>query len=283
MISLGSPEDKIFIILSSLLRSAGIDLVLYNNYDFPKSHIHLLLDDIRSHLVKHRPGGIVFDLRVLGWADARSLEKARNLSQSLQAVSDKLRINSSVFLCNGYKPLGNAIGASYEYIESWEILTSKGPPDLKKYVLEVGVDLLLLTKKYEQKLEAKKFVKDAITQGKAVHNLPASKLKPASEIFPKKYTKILSPRKGYIHYLSMEAIFKAKSKLISSRPGNGMIILKKVGDSTEKGDHLVELFTLENEEIYRIEEEIKRAYIISQKPPNFQPLILERPGLRMTA
>lgn len=281
MISLDSLEDKIFIILSSLLQSAGVDLVLYKNYDSSKSRTDLLLQDIQSILVKHSLNGVVFDLRVRGWPDVQSLKKAMNLSRALQDICDNIQINSSVFLCNGYQPLGNVIGATLELIEAGEVLKGKGPLDLKKYALEIGSDLLLLTKKFQQKLEAKKSIKDEIIKGNAVHKLMLINGNSLSNISSEKKLKISSPRKGYIHCLSMEVFFKTKSMMGSSCPGNGMSLLKKVGDKTEKGDHLVEIFGPLAKEMYRSQKDIQNAYIISPKPPDFQPLILERPGIRM--
>lgn len=281
MISLGSLEDKIFIILSFLLRSAGVDFVLYKNYDFPKSNIDLLLDDIQSILVKQSLSGIVFDLRVRGWPNVQSLKKAMNLSRAFQNICDNLQINSSVFLCNGHQPLGNALGATHELIEAGEVLKGKGPLDLQKYALEVGTDLLLLTKRFQQKWEAKRFFKDEIIKGNAVHGFMLKNGNSPSYISSKKKLKISSPRKGYIHFLSMEAIFKTKSKLGSSCPGNGINLLKKVGDKTEKGDHLVEIFGPQNKEIFQMQKDIQKAYIISPKPPDFQPLILEKSGIRL--
>ena len=218
-----------------------------------------------------------------GWTETQSIKKARDLSQSLQNICDDLQINSSVFLCNGHQPLGNAFGTTYELIEAGNVLKGDGPFDLKKYAIEIGSDLLLLTKKFQQKIEAKKFIKEEIIKGRAVYKPMIFKESSPSNISSKKNIGISSPRKGYIHCLSMEAILETKSTLGFSCPGNGMRIIKKVGDRTEKGDLLVEIFTLQNKEMYRIGKEIQKAYTISVKPPDFQPLILERPGIRMPA
>ncbi len=226
---------------------------------------------------------MVFDLRVYGWSETQSLKKARDLGQSLQNICDDLQINSSVFLCNGHQPLGNAFGTTYEFIEAGNVLKGEGPFDLKKHAIEIGSDLLLLTKKFQQKIEAKKFIKDEIIEGRAIHKSMIFKECAPSDVSVKKNTEISSPRNGYIHCLSMKAILETKSTLGFSCPGNGMRIIKKVGDRTEKGDLLVEIFAPQNKEMYRIRKDIQKAYIISAKPPDFQPLILERPGIRMPA
>jgi pyrimidine-nucleoside phosphorylase len=259
-----------------------VDLFLYKNYEFPKSRVDFLLRNIQSILDKQRPYGIVFDLRVCGWPETQSLRKARDLSQSLQNICDNLKINSSVFLTNGHQPLGNAFGTKYERIEAGNVLKGKGPFDLKKYAMEIGSDLLLLTKKFQQKIEAKKYIKDEIIEGRAAYKPMAIKESSPSNISSKKIG-ISSHRKGYIHRLSMEAIFETKSKLSPSCHGNGLRLVKKVGDRTEKGDLLLEIFTPQNKEMHRIRKEIQKAYTITAKPPDFQPLILERPGIRMTA
>jgi pyrimidine-nucleoside phosphorylase len=259
-----------------------VDLSLYKNYEFPKSRIDLLLRSIHSILDKQRPHGIVFDLRVDGWPETQSLRKARDLSQSLQNICDNLKINSSVFLTNGHQPLGNAFGTKYELTEAGNVLKGTGPLDLKKYTMEIGSDLLLLTEKFQQKIEAKKFIKDEIIEGRAAYKPMAIKESSPSTLSSKKIG-ISSHRKGYIHCLPMEAIFETMSKTSPSCHEYGMHLLKKVGDRTEKGDILVEIFSPQNKEMHRIQKDIQKAYIISAKPPDFQPLILERPGIRMTA
>jgi pyrimidine-nucleoside phosphorylase len=225
--------------------------------------------------------GIVFDLRVPDWPKVQSLKRAMNLSRTLQNICDQLLINSSVFLCNGYQPLGNALGARHELIEAGEVLKGKGPYDLQKYALEVGTDLLLATKMFQQKWKAKKFIKDQIIKGKTVHGSKLKNGKWPSRISSNKHQKISSPRKGYIHFLSMEALHKTKLKFGFSCPGNGINLLKKIGDRTEKGDHLVEIFGSQRKEISQLRTEIQKAYMIFPKPPDFQPLILEKSGLRL--
>ena len=202
------------------------------------------------------------------------------MSRAFQNICENLQINSSIFLCNGHQPLGNALGTTHELIEVGEVLKGKGPLDLRKYALEVGTDLLILTRRFEQKWEAKKFLKDEIIKGNAVHRFILKTRNSLSHISSMKHLKILSPRKGYVHFLSMEAIFETKSKLGSSCPGNGINLLKKVGDKTEKGDHLVEIFGSQHKEMFQMQKDIQKAYRISPKPPDFQPLILEKSGIR---
>lgn len=243
----------------------------------------LFLKNIQSFLIKQRPYGIVFDLRVRGWPETQSLKKAKDLGQSLQNICDDLQVNSSVFLCNGHQPLGNAFGMTYELIEAGDVLKGRGPFDLKKYAIEIGSDLLLLTKKFQQKIEAKKFIKDEIIKGRAVYKPMKLKEGSTANISFEKNIEISSPQKGYIHCLPMDTFLEMKSKLSFSSPGNGMRIIKKIGDSTEEGDILAKIFTPQNKETNRIEKRMRKAYIISAKPPDFQPLILEKSGLRMSA
>jgi len=279
--SFGALEDKAPLILSPLVLPADVTLILYKNYDYPGIHVDDLLKTVHSVLQEKELTGIVFDLRVSGWPDVQSLIRARNLSRSLQNISDSLKVNSSVFLSNGHQPMGKAIGATLELLEAAEVLNGKGPPDLTKFILEIGTDLLLLAKKFQQKSEAKKFLKNKILEGKAV-----TTLKKLNEDFPpniseKEKMRILSSQRGYVYQISMESLLRIKSKLISSLPRNGFTILKKIGDRTEKGDHLVEVFPIKGQHIHPLELDILKAFVITSNPPDFQPLILERPEIRI--
>jgi len=281
LISFGALEDKVPLILSPLVLSAGVTLTLYKNYVNPEAHVGGLLRAVHSVLQKKELTGIVFDLRVSNWPDVHSLIRARNLSRSLQNICDNLKINSSVFVTNAHQPLGNAVGAPLELLEASEVLKGNGPFDLTKFVLEVGTDLLLLTKKFKQRSKAKKFLKDNILEGKSVV-IP----KYLNEDFPcaisvREKMRISSRQKGYVRHISMKILFRIKSELVSSLSGNGFTLLKKIGDRVEKEDHLVEAFPSKGQHMHPLEWDILEAFFISPNPPDFQPLILERSEIRM--
>ncbi len=281
LISFGALEDKAPLILSPLILPADVTLVLYKNYDYPKIHVNDFLKTVLSVLHEKELTGLVFDLRVRGWLNVQHMMRVRNLSQSLQNICDSIKVNSSVFLSNDHQPMGSAIGANVELLEAADVLKGEGPPDLTKFILEIGTDLLLLAKKFQQKSEAKKFLKDKILEGKAVAALKRLNKDFLPILSEKEKMRILSSQKGYVCQISMETLARIKSQLISYSPRNGFTLHKKIGDRIEKGDPLVEVFLNKGQYTHPLKLDILKAFVITSYPPDFQPLILEKPEIRI--
>lgn len=174
-------------------------------------------------------------------------------------------------MSNGDQFLGNAVGILSEMKEATKVLTGEGPLDLTKFTVEIGTDFLLMMKKAHQKIEAKKWFRDKIIHGD---------FSPFCLDFAKK-TKLLSPKKGYIHHLVMEELYLLRSELASVHPAIGLSLLKKPGDWVEKGEEIVEVNLHQGQQNPIKQEICHKIFDFSAEPPNFQPLILERFGLHL--
>ncbi len=268
LLSVGSIENKIPFSLSPLLLSSNLVLSIYKNYAYPKNLSPELVNKIEALLCKSDTQNIIFDLRVHDWSNAQHLKHSRTLSQSLQSVCRDLGINTSIILSNGGQLLGNAVGVFSEMKEATEVLTGEGPLDLTKFTVEIGADFLLMMKKVHQKIEAKKWLRDKIIHGD---------FSPFCPDFTEK-TKLLSPKKGYIHHLVMEEIYLLRSELATVHPAIGLSLLKKPGDWVEKGEEIVEVNLPQGQQNPIKQEICHKVFVFSSEPPNFQPLILERLG-----
>jgi pyrimidine-nucleoside phosphorylase len=281
LISIGALETKIPIVLYPLLLSADIALGVYKNYDYPQDLSVEIVNEIKSLLHNETLKSVFFDLRVHNWANTRYARHSRILSRSIQEICSDLEISSSLILSNGGQLIGNAVGVYYEMMEAGEVLRGEGPLDLTKFALEMGADFLIMMKRVQQRIEAKKWLRDKIVS-RNLMDAGKEMLSQASShfVFTEKL-KYSSKKKGYIHHLVMPELQTLRSELASTHPGIGFSFLKKTGDWVEKGDDIIEVCLPKGQENPLEEGIIQKAFVISTDPPNYQPLILEKPGLRL--
>ncbi len=280
LISLGSIDEKIPLILYPLLLSADITLGFYRNYHFPPSRSSVFLEEIKSFLQKIEERAIVFDLRVQDWLEFQTLRKSRKLGHTLQGICSFRHISSSVILSSGSQQLGSLMGIPFEVLEAREVLDGKGPFDLAKFALELGSDFLLLTKKIRHKMEANSLLREKIVSGEA--SSFAGEILGINSLYLDAKTKmrIYSPKEGYLHHWNPKDLLTIKRRHFSSLPGGGFSLLKKHRDKIKKGEAIAEAYLLDDHREFWPDDDFKRACIISTEPPDFRPFILERLEMR---
>ncbi len=192
------------------------------------------------------------------------------------------------------QPLGQAVGNALEVREILEILKGKGPLDVLKLSLELGTEILLLAKKSSNRTEVKRELKEKIINGEALEKFKQiievqkgnSRIIDDYSLLPqaKNKMKILSTKIGFIHKIMLKQIHSLRLELETAGmnqtdsidTGPGFLIFKKIGEKVEKGETLAEVRFNKLKNISRFEKEFRRAIIISEKPPDFQPFIIER-------
>ena len=276
LFSIGSLEEKIPFVLYPLLLSSDIALVVHKIQDFPGDLTSDLTDKIKTSLQKDNVKNIIFDLRIRRWTNTRHFERARLLSRSLKDNCDELGINSSIILSNGDRLIGNTLGTYFEMMEAENARRGKGPLDLTKYALEIGTDILMMTNKARQRLDAKKWLRDRIINSASTED--ENKTNPPSPpfLYTTKQIRLAPSQYGYVHRLDMDMLHSLKSEPASHHPGIGFSFLKKTGDRIDPGNDVVEVFLQEGKNIPFEADIFRKMFAISSTPPDYQPFILER-------
>jgi len=271
LFSIGSLEEKLSLILTPLLQASDLEISIYQNYAYPRDITDELVHEIDRHLQRKKIGGVVFDLRIHGWKNSSCLKRSRILSRSLQKVCDDLRVSHSIILSNGDFFLGNALGFLAEKMEAQKVLEGKGPLDLNKFVLEVGGEILLMTKKARQRIAAKKILRDKIISGELSATRP-NRLKK---------TLLTSLKEGFVHSLDLGKLNALRSLLCSVHPGIGFFLLKKIGDWIGKGDPIVKLYSPKGQKTPALQAECQKIFVLRNTPLPHQPVILEKMDLKI--
>jgi pyrimidine-nucleoside phosphorylase len=230
--------------------------------------------------------GIAADIRIGNDPNQTKAQKARDLAMNLKEHCEATGSGFSFFINNQNQPLGYALGPVLELREALDVLQAKGPPDLTKIALEVGSDLLMFRGQFSHRTEAKSFLKNQLLNGAAYARfkeiIQAFKVseKAADDPFSlppaRREFRIASRRKGYIQRIAMDRLLDLKQKLCRENQQAGLLLLKKIGDTTDKNDLLAKAYLPSSWNTELIRAEVQDIYTISRFPPEFRPQIQEK-------
>ncbi len=230
--------------------------------------------------------GIAFDLKVGDYPDLQSIYSARELALSLKEHCDTVGMESSFFLSHMNQPIGQAVGPLLELREALDVLRARGPLDLTKLVLELSTDLLMSAKKLTDRTRAKSILRthlqngDALDMFKMVIQAQNGSPEITEDLYPfpfaGKKAIIPSPKEGYIQHIAMDRLSDLKNRLCSEHKSAGLVLFKKMGDTTHKKDTLAEVYVPAVYDSQTIQIEAQKIFSISHRPPEFPPIIAEK-------
>ncbi|UCE21739.1 MAG: hypothetical protein JSV46_05865 [Candidatus Aminicenantes bacterium] len=273
--------------------NSGINPASQKTPPFP-NNLDSLFNHFTSALRVSPVNSAVFNIKIGEGSRIQKNQEGRNLAQSLKGVFKRMQIKTSFFLTDSSQPIGQAVGNSLEIKEAIEILKGSGPLDLLKLALEFGSDMLICVDKTMSKSEAKKFLKRKILNGDALKKFREiiEAQKGDTRVidndsclpFSTEKTKIRSSQTGFIQKINTKKLFSAYLKCVSREgspadSGNcaiGFVLQKKSGDLVKKGESLVEVHSTSKISRSWIGDEFDEIFTISETPPPFQPLIIER-------
>ena len=222
--------------------------------------IPLITSSIMSKKLAAGSASIVLDVKCGSGAFMREPEDAETLASKMVEIGKRCGRNMAALITNMDIPLGFAIGNSLEVKEAYEVLSGRGPADLREVCVELATNMVSLSLGIDPE-DAKARVLDAIESGKGRAKFAEwivaqggdadlaadpSKL-PESSI---KY-EIKAREAGYISKMNAEEIGVASVVLGAGRETKdsvidhsaGIVLVKKLGDKVEIGDTLAVLHT----------------------------------------
>lgn len=246
--------------------------------------IPLICASIMSKKLAEGIDGLVLDIKVGTGAFMKSLKDAENLAKNLIkiAVAGKKRV--AALITDMDQPLGQAVGNALEVTECLEVMSGRGPADLRKLCIELAAHMILLGKKAKDISGARKLAVKILDDGSALKCFEEvvrlqggdlSRLPRAQHITP-----VPSRKSGTVKALDAESMGLASLSLGAGRlkaedvidPTAGLIIHKKIGDKVKKGEALVSLYH-NRIGIEEAEALIHQAYEIGSGRAKTRPLI----------
>lgn len=186
---------------------------------------------------------ILIDLPV-GQHAKHNKNEAKVLAKKFKAIGKKLKMIIKPIITNGEDIIGNGVGPALEAKDILEILSGKGPTDLKEKSIKLSNILLKMVKK-------KPIAREILESGKADKKMREiikeqggnSKIKSNDIVLGKFTYNYKSKRSGKIKEVNIKLISRiAKYAGAPTDKGAGIYMHKKLSDNVKEGEKLFTIY-----------------------------------------
>lgn len=233
---------------------------------------------------------VVLDVKYGSGAFMKTPEDAELLARNMVDIGRLCGRNMAALITDMDTPLGFAVGNSLEVIEAHEVLSGRGPSDLRAVSLEIAARLLSLSQGVELE-EARTKAKDALDSGKALEKFvewivaqggeEKYARDPALLGVGKEIREVYAPCDGYIFSTDTEKIGLASLALGAGRrtksdridQAAGILLNKKRGDRVERGEPITTLYASDAALLDEGERLLSESYTYSDLKPEIREII----------
>ena len=254
--------------------------------------IPLITSSIMGKKLASGSRSIVLDVKCGSGSFMKTAEEARALAKSMTDIGRAAGRRVSAVITNMDLPLGYAVGNSLEVIEAIEVLSGRGPADLRQVCVTLASEMVSLCLGYTEK-EARAAVEECIKSGAAKAKLCQwiaaqggdERLVRDPSGFPtaKFSREVIAPVDGFVTRMNAEQIGHSSVKLGAGRVKKGdaidhsagIILCKKTGDRVARGEVLAMLYTNGAETLDEAEAALLRAYELGAEKPESRVLVYD--------
>jgi pyrimidine-nucleoside phosphorylase len=258
--------------------------------------IPLICSSILSKKMAEGIDSLVLDVKCGLGAFMKTEVEARQLSESLVAISASMGKPTTAILTRMDEPLGHMIGNSLEVIESIDCLRGKGPADLMEVTYALCAEMLILGGIQSNREDAMSALKAAIDSGAALEGFRALVEAQGGDgavvddynCLPRtEKTKDISLNNGspmYVEGLDARSFGDAACLLGAGRvstdsiidPSVGIELLKKVGHIVQSTEAIVRIHYQGRDSLEAAEARLENAIKLSVEKPVVSSLIIDR-------
>lgn len=257
--------------------------------------IPLITSSIMSKKLAAGSHSIVLDVKCGSGGFMKTPEEAERLARGMVNIGKLCGRNIAALITNMDTPLGYAIGNSLEVREAIEVLSGRGPDDLRAVCVELATAMVRLALGYSEE-DARAKVLAALESGTALDTLrtwidaqggDASYIDDTSKFRRSKIIhEVRALASGYVTGVDAEAVGIASVMLGAGRAEKdepvdhaaGIILYAKPGKRVSKGDLIATLHTDSRSTIVAAESAVTDAVTIADEPPKEAPLIYKIVG-----
>ncbi len=247
----------------------------------------LICGSIMSKKIAEGIQGLVMYVKVGQGAFMKNISQAKALGNLLQEVGELYGIKVAICYTDMNQPLGKKSGLFNEIEESIDCLKGEGPDDVMKVVYHLGKQALL----QQGDRNPLDTMKSAIYNGRAfekfreiviAHDGYLTSLKTKSLHTPTCQFSVKSPETGVIQSIDTLALGKAIVQLGGGRiqktdvidPTAGFTIYKKIGESVEEGEVVIEFYCSTNSKLEKVIKDSNDLFRVNNETPPEHPLII---------
>ena len=253
----------------------------------------LIASSIMSKKIAAGANAIVLDVKVGSGAFMKTEKDARALAKAMVAIGRGVGRQVTAVISAMEQPLGNAVGNALEVAEAIDALCGHGPADFVEHCLVVASEMLLLAGACDNAETARTMLLQAIDSGQAMAKFrewicaqggDAGVVDDVGLMAQARLVEdLLSPQSGYVEAINAMQVGLATVALGAGREEKGeavdhavgVVLKKKVGDRTKKGEPLLTIHANDEQRLHRAQEALLDAYQWSDTPVQAPPLILE--------
>jgi pyrimidine-nucleoside phosphorylase len=256
--------------------------------------IPLIVASILSKKLAEGLNALVLDVKFGAAAFIPTLDQARELAQTLVALSNECGVNTRALLTNMQTPLGRAAGNWLEVKESVLCLEGRGPDDLRDLVLACAANLLVQTGKAKMFDVARPQAEDCLASGKPREkwdemlaaqgaDLAAFKRKLALDHTAPVVVELKALASGYVSRCDARILGEIVRDLGGGRFTKesginydvGVDAIAKPGEEVQAGGVLARVHASDRAQAKTACARLQAAFDISAQPPVGEPLIAE--------
>jgi len=247
--------------------------------------IPLIAASIMSKKIASGSDAILLDVKYGDGAFMKTKEDAEKLAKAMVSIGKGINRNTSAAITLNGEPLGYAIGNALEIKEVIDVLSGKGPEDLRELCLTLGTQMLKISEVETDPVKGRALLEEVISNGLALEKLKElvkNQGGDTSFIENKNLFKIsdikhevLAKEEGYVYELNAEKVGIASLLAGAGREtkddtidyGAGIILNKKIGDYVKAGELLATIYTSDSNRLKPSEDMLLSAYLFKDIKP----------------
>ena len=243
--------------------------------------IPLISSSIMSKKIAEGTQALVLDVKVGRGAFIKTIERARELAQTMVGLGEDHGVSTVAQLTSMYQPLGRAVGNSIEVVESVEVLRGGGPSDVRELTLALARLMLELV---DINVDPREKLDDGSAYEVYRSMIAAQGGDPDAVLVPAPVREVVtSQASGWVSSLDARCVGVAAWRLGAGRArkedpvsaGAGVMCLVREGEQVALGQPIFELYADDHEHLARGSETIQRAVTIGGDQPTLVPILLE--------
>ena len=267
------------------------DKLLYGLRDVTATvdQMSLIAASIMSKKLAAGAQAIVLDVKVGNGAFMKTLDDARRLADTMNALGREAGRDIVCLLTDMEQPLGDAVGNSLEIVEALDTVRGRGPADFTELVLDACGKLLAFSDLGIDEAEGRRRAEAAVADGSAdtawrrwIEAQGGTSDESALPVAPV-VREVTAPRDGYVQELVAIGVGVAAVHLGAGRRTKedavdhavGIVCRAKRGAVVAAGDTLAEIHARTEAAAADAVAEVLAAYRIGDEPPAERPVLLE--------
>jgi pyrimidine-nucleoside phosphorylase len=255
-------------------------------------NVGLICASIMSKKLAEGIDALVLDVKTGCGAFMKREEDAVRLAEVMVETGKRMGKKTVALITDMDQPLGRAAGHAIEIAECIEVLSGRGPSDLRELSVELSAWMFYLGERTKSVGEGRQLAETMIASGQAKEKfkqcirlqggddrvIEEPRRLPAARF----HAEVRSPMKGYITATNSERFGIALAMLGGGREKKedaidhavGLEFRKRIGDGVEKGEPLATIHYNSDAKLAAAKSLIAESYLIGESaPPGERPLI----------